>query len=132
MIPAGEISITVNISIHADNIFEANESFILTIDSSTVPGRVIVQPDCMTVVTIVDDDGEWCFEGRNLSDCFVLAEITVTFDRMEYYINEAAGVVKPLLVLSGPSSFVETVQVITVSRTADGMYIHSRNASCYV
>ena len=54
-ISAVEIIVPYNISIHNDNVFEANESFILTIDSSSVPSRVIVQPDCVTVVTIVDD-----------------------------------------------------------------------------
>ena len=47
-----------SLAIFDDNIFEANESFILTIDSSTLPNRVLVQPDCMLVVTIVDNDGE--------------------------------------------------------------------------
>ena len=58
IIPAGEISVTFNISIIDDNIFEANESFTLTIDSSSLPSRVLVQPDCVLMVTIVDDDGE--------------------------------------------------------------------------
>ena len=57
-IPAGEISVSFNVSLINDNVFEANESFILTIDSSSLPSGVLVQPDCMTVVTIVDDDGE--------------------------------------------------------------------------
>ena len=30
----------------------------MTVDSSSLPSRVLVQPECMTVVTIVDDDGE--------------------------------------------------------------------------
>ena len=57
MVSAGNISsFTFNITIIDDNTFESNESFILTIDSSTLPSRVLVQPDCMTVVTIVNDD----------------------------------------------------------------------------
>ena len=51
---------------------------------------------------------------------------------MEYYINERAGVVQPLLVVSGPSSFVETVQIITVSSTADGMYMHNIWLNYYI
>ena len=39
-----------------DNTFEANESFILTIDPSSLPNRVLIQPDCMLMVTIVDND----------------------------------------------------------------------------
>ena len=123
MIPAGEISITVNVSIHADNVFEENESFILIVDPSTLPSRVLVQPHCMTVVTIVDDDGELCFEHRTFSDSFIPTAITVKFYHMDYCINEDDAIVQPMLVLSGPSSFVETVQIINISSTADGMCI---------
>ena len=77
----------------------------------------------MTVVTIVDDDGELCFEDRTFSENFVPTVITVRFDHMDYLINEDAGIAQPLLVLSGPSSFVETVQIITISSTADGRFI---------
>ena len=57
IVSAGDISsVSFNITIIDDDVFEANESFILIIDPSTVPSRVIVQPHCMTVVTIVDDD----------------------------------------------------------------------------
>ena len=56
-ISAGEIIVPYNISIHADNVFEGNESFVVTVDSSSLPSRAVLQPDCMTVVTIVDDDG---------------------------------------------------------------------------
>ena len=58
-IPAGEISVPFNISIIDDNIFEQNEVFILTINSSSLPSRVSVQPDCMAMITIVDDDGKY-------------------------------------------------------------------------
>ena len=61
-IPAGVISVPFNIPIIDDNIFEANESFTLTIDSSSLPSRVSVQPDCVLIITIVDDDGELCIE----------------------------------------------------------------------
>ena len=56
-IPAGEISVPFNISIIDDNIFEGNESFTLTIDSSSLPSRFLLQPDCLLTVTITDDDG---------------------------------------------------------------------------
>ena len=36
-IPAGEISVPFNIQIIDDNTLEANESFSLTIDSSSLP-----------------------------------------------------------------------------------------------
>ena len=57
-IPAGVMSVSFNVSVIDDNIFEANESLILIIDQSSFPSRVVVQPDCMAIVTIVDDDGE--------------------------------------------------------------------------
>ena len=47
--------------------------------------------------------------------------ITVRFDNASYSIDENVGIVQPLLVLSNPSSFVETVQVINTDITAIGM-----------
>ena len=59
-VPAGEKSVPFNISIIIDdNIFEGNETFSLTINSSSLPSRVSVQPNCMAMITIVDDDGEF-------------------------------------------------------------------------
>ena len=58
-IPSREISVPFSISIlDDDGLFEGNESFSLTIDSSSLPSGL--SPDCMLVVTIVDDDGEIC------------------------------------------------------------------------
>ena len=57
-IPTGDASFIFNISIIDDDIFEANESFSVTIDPSSLPSRVLVQPECVLMVTIVDDDGE--------------------------------------------------------------------------
>jgi len=58
MIAPGITSVSLNISIFDNNIFEANETFNLTINQSTLPDRVYLQPGCMLTVTIVDDDGE--------------------------------------------------------------------------
>ena len=55
---AGEIRVSYNISIINNNIFEASESFTLSINSSSLPSKVLIEPDCMLVVTIVDDDGK--------------------------------------------------------------------------
>ena len=57
-IPAGEISVPFNISITDDNVFEGNRSFNLIIHSKPLLHRLSLQPDCMLIVTIVDDDGE--------------------------------------------------------------------------
>ena len=60
IIPAGETSVPLNISIIDDNIFEANESFNISIDSSSLSCGVYIPPDRMytLMVTIIDDDGE--------------------------------------------------------------------------
>ena len=52
-------------------------------------------------------------------------DITVRFDHATYIINEDAGVVQPLLVLSNPSSFVETALVINTSITTGGTHSYS-------
>ena len=59
-IPAGEIIVSFNVTIIEDDMFEINETFSLTIDpSSSVSCGVEEDPgDCITVVTIVDNDGE--------------------------------------------------------------------------
>ena len=57
-IPAGQISVLFNISIMDDNIFEQNEFLTLIIDSSSLPNGVSIQPECMLMITIVDDDGK--------------------------------------------------------------------------
>ena len=55
---AGEIRASYNILIINNNIFEASESFSLSISSSSLPSKALIEPDCMLVVTIVDDNGE--------------------------------------------------------------------------
>ena len=54
-----------------------------------------------------------------------LTAITVGFDNATYTVVEDTGIVQPALILSNPSSFVETVQVISTDITADGMYNHT-------
>ena len=58
-IPAGDTCASFNISIIVDDISEANESFSVTINSSSLPHRFLVPAeDCMMMITIVDDDGQ--------------------------------------------------------------------------
>ena len=52
--------------------------------------------------------------------CFTLVVVTVKFRNERYTVNEDDGIVQPLLVLSSPSSFVETVQMINTDVTANG------------
>ena len=55
----GNNSASYNISITDDNIFETNETFNLTINASSLLSRVVLQPNCMIVCTIIDNhDGE--------------------------------------------------------------------------
>ena len=45
--------------ISPDNLFEGNENFTLTINSSLLPNTVTVGDLNQATVTIVDDDGEF-------------------------------------------------------------------------
>ena len=51
-------TVTFNLSVVDDNVFEGTETFTLTIDSISLPSKVSLQTGCMLMVTIVDDDGE--------------------------------------------------------------------------
>ena len=53
--PAGVMSVPFNISINDDNIFEENENFTLTINSSLPTGVMVGNPGQATM-TIVDND----------------------------------------------------------------------------
>ena len=50
--PAGVMSVPFNVSINDDNIFEDNENFILTINSSLPTGVMVNQ----ATVTVMDND----------------------------------------------------------------------------
>ena len=53
-------SIPVVVRLIDDNIFEGNENFTLTIDSSKLPDRVtVVQPSEVVVVITDDNDGKY-------------------------------------------------------------------------
>ena len=47
--------------------------------------------------------------------------ITVRFSQSSYSVDEDVGIVQPVLVLSNPSSFIETVQVIATNVSGNGM-----------
>ena len=57
LFPATITNASLNISINNDDIVEQNETFTLTITPPS--GIMAVDPD-IAVVTIVDDDSEWC------------------------------------------------------------------------
>ena len=55
---AGINSSQLNILINDDNILEADETFNLNINQSSLPDGVVVVDPSQVTVTIVDDDGE--------------------------------------------------------------------------
>ena len=59
MFPADSTSASLSISIDNDNIVEINETFSLTINSSS---DVMTVDPYNAVVTIVDDDSEWIID----------------------------------------------------------------------
>ena len=54
--PAGTIRVPFNVPIINDTISEANETFTLTIDPSSLPTGSTVGTPGSAVVTIIDDD----------------------------------------------------------------------------
>ena len=58
MIPAEMTSASFDVSITDDDMLEANENFMLTIKSSSLPNGVTVGNPGQATVTIQNDDGE--------------------------------------------------------------------------
>ena len=56
----------------------------------------------------------------NYVNCLYLSDITVTFSRTTYSVDEDDGPAQPTLVLSNPSSTPITVQVRDDDNTATG------------
>ena len=54
----GMTIVQFNVSINDDDIFEDDETLNLSINSSTLPNKVIVGSSGQTTVTIVDNDGK--------------------------------------------------------------------------
>ena len=55
--PAGQTTATFDVPINDDDIFEIDENFILTINPSLLPTRIItVGNSGQAIVTIVDND----------------------------------------------------------------------------
>ena len=57
---AGQTSALFNIPINDDDIFEGEEDFTLSIDSSSLPDNVTVGDPGVVTVTIINDDSK-CF-----------------------------------------------------------------------
>ena len=55
---AGEKQKLFTVQVTDDDIFEDNENFTLTIDSSLLPSDVMIGNPNQVTVTIIDDDGE--------------------------------------------------------------------------
>jgi len=54
--PTGVTTVPFNVSINNDNIYEGDENFTVTIDSSSLPDGVTRGDPGSTTVTIVNDD----------------------------------------------------------------------------
>ena len=54
----GMTIVQFTVLINDDDIFEDDETFNLSINSSTLPNKVIVGSPSQTTVTIVDNDGK--------------------------------------------------------------------------
>jgi len=54
--PAGMTRVPFDVPIIDDNTFEGNETFMLTIDSSSLPSYITAGDPDEATVTIVDDD----------------------------------------------------------------------------
>ena len=54
----GLLSATLNISINNDDIFEDNEMFSISIDSSSLPNRVTIGNHSQSTVTIIESVGK--------------------------------------------------------------------------
>ena len=58
IIPAKEEEGSISVSINDDSILEQNELFRLTVNSSSLPSRVITSPRNRVDVIIIDNDGK--------------------------------------------------------------------------
>ena len=58
LLPAGELGMAFNISITDDNILENVEEFNLTINSTSLPNRILNGDIQQTAIFITDDDGK--------------------------------------------------------------------------
>jgi len=126
--PAGVTSVPLNVPINNDNICERNENFNLTINSTSLPSDVTVGDTSSTTVAIVDDEGMYV-----LRNCpivwqfftFILYTLVciVSFEQAAYSVNEDAGPVQLVLVLSNPSSTDVTVELLSTDGTAIGKFV---------
>ena len=55
---AGMTTVSFNISIRDDDIFEGSESFILDINTNILPDSVTADDPSQATIMIVDDDGK--------------------------------------------------------------------------
>ena len=59
----------LDVPINDDSICESNETFILTIDTFSLPYKLIRSDPSQATVTIMDDDSEWLYREY---DMFIL------------------------------------------------------------
>ena len=57
--PAEMITVSFDVSITDDSMFEGNETFTVNILPSTLPSRVVQRAGCVVAVTIDDEDSKY-------------------------------------------------------------------------
>jgi len=58
--PPGVTRATFNVMIIDDDTIEGTETFYLSIDSSSLPNRISLLPNCTLTVKLIDDDDHKC------------------------------------------------------------------------
>ena len=76
--PAGQTRIPFNVPISDDMLLEGPEDFMLTINSSSLPGSVRLGTPSEATVTIVDDDCKWLIQTAELGGGLVVYHSSLT------------------------------------------------------
>ena len=125
--PAGVINVSFDVPIIDDNMVENNETFDLTIVSSS-SNKVTLGSSVHATLTIFDNDCKHlAIYSMHLYSCilFIMLFYTATvvsFSQTSYSLSEGTGPAQPVLVLSNPSSTDITVEVIDANISAFGMF----------
>ena len=126
IIAAGVTHASFNISLSDDIIFENDENFMLTINSSSLPSNITVGDPGQVTVTIVDNDGKKSDVhlviiqvASNFIETLFVAP-TVSFGESAYTVDENNGPALLTVVFSNPSSTDITIKVFTIDGSANG------------
>ena len=105
-----------NISVSFDNVLEGNETFLITIEQTSI--QTVIISENSTLIVIIDDDRKYFESPVHCFTPIICTAIMISFSQSSYSVNEDDGVVQPELILSNPSSNTFTIQVISNNITA--------------